>query len=169
MSTIAIALIAALLTPFVHIRAVQPALQDALEAGIARSDTFRELVERVNASDLVVHVVFDENPESGIAGHLTFATTAGGVRYLRIAIAPRFSGCELIAILGHELRHAVEIASEPSIRDQASMAVFYSAIGQRRGGPMREMFDTADAVAAGEQIRREALRGGRSDGPHSRP
>jgi hypothetical protein len=169
MSTIAIALIATLFTPFVHVRAIQPALQGALEAGIARSETFRGLVDRLNASDVVVHVMFDENAEASIAGHLTFATTAGGVRYVRIAIAPRFSGCDLIAILGHELRHAVEIASEPSIHDQASMAAFYAAIGERRAGPAQETFDTAEAIAVGQQIRREALGSGRSDGPHGRP
>jgi hypothetical protein len=116
---------------------------------------------------VVVHLVYDDHPEPGVVGHLAFTTSAGGVRYLRIAIVPHLSGCDLIAILGHELQHAVEIADAPTVVDQASMAAFYDAIGARREG--RATFDTADAVATGEQIRRETLRGGRVDVPDRRP
>jgi hypothetical protein len=169
MFTIAALLAATLVAPSPHIRSTQPALVGAIADGSARSELFRALVDRLNASDIIVHVIFDERQEPGTAAHLAFAAKAGGVRYLRIVIAPRWSGCDLIAILGHELRHAVEIADEPRVVDQASMAAFYAAVGARRGGTSADTFDTAVAVAAGERIRREALRGGRVDGPDSRP
>jgi len=163
------ALFISLVTSFAHIRSTQPALRAAIETGVTHSELFRELVDRLDASDVVVHVVYDYDPAPGIAGHLTFAASTGGVRYLRIAIVPRLGGSDLIAILGHELQHAVEIADEPSVVDQVSMAAFYATVGERRSGDRCPTFDTAAAVAAGDRIRREALGGGRVDGPDRRP
>ena len=163
------ALFVSLVTPFAHIRSTEPELRAAVDAGVAHSDSFRELVDRLDASDVVVHIVYDHDPAPGIAGHLTFAASAGGVRYLRIAIVPRLSGYDLLAILGHELEHAVEIADAPSVVDQASMAAFYAAVGERRLSDRGSMFDTAAAVAAGDRIRREVLGGGRVDAPERRP
>jgi hypothetical protein len=42
-------------------------------------------------------------------------------RYLDIRIACRLSLQQMIAALGHELRHAVEIADTPSVVDVASL------------------------------------------------
>lgn len=113
------------------------------------------MVDRLDASDVVVHVVYDYDPTPGVAGHLTFAALAGGVRYVRIAIAPRLNANDLLAILGHEFRHAVEIADEPAVVDQTSMALFYAKVGERRRtGERCPTLDTAAAVAAGERIRR---------------
>jgi len=162
------ALLVSLVTSF-HIRSTQAELRAAIETGVAHSELFRELVDRIDASDVVVHIVYDHDPAPGIAGHITFAASTGGVRYLRIAIVPRLGGTDLLAILGHELQHAVEIAEEPSVVDQASMAVFYATVGEHRGGDRSPTFDTAAAVAAGDRIRREASGGGRADVPDRRP
>ncbi len=169
MTTVLAAVLAASIATFTHIRTTNPFLTAAIQAGVEQSESFRALVDRINDSDIVVHVVSEEQQAPGLGGHVAFAIAAGGVRYVRISVLPRLSGCELIAILGHELRHVVEIADEPSVVDQASMATFYSAIGARRRGERTAMFDTAAAVAAGDRIRREVLGHGRIDGPDRRP
>ena len=104
-----------------------------------------------------------------MAGHRTFAVTVGGWRYVRVAIAPHLHGCDLAATVGHELRHAVEIAEAPVVIDQASMAMFHTSVGIPRRSSRPRTFNTADAVAAGDRIRRELLRGGRLDAPDRRP
>ena len=169
MPMVVAALVVSLVTSFTHIRSTYPELRAALETGVAHSELFRELVDRIDASDVVVHLLYDPDPTPGVAGHLTFAASAGGVRYVRIAIAPRLGGYDLLAILGHELQHAVEIADAPSVVDQASMAAFYATVGERRATDRGTTFDTAAAVAAGARIRREALSGGRADAPERRP
>ncbi|HZR22910.1 MAG TPA: hypothetical protein VFA59_04925, partial [Vicinamibacterales bacterium] len=73
------------------------------------SPAFRAILDRLNASDVIVHIAYDLQPPAGTAGRITLATVAGGVRYLRISISPKLRGCDLVAILGHELQHAVEI------------------------------------------------------------
>lgn len=168
MTTMCAALIAASFTTFTHVRTLHPALTAAIRAGVEQSDCFRALVDRIAASDIVVHVMYADRQPAGIAGHVAFAVAAGGARYVRISVSPRLRGCALLAILGHELQHVVEIADEPSVVDQASMAAFYSRIGE----PLDERtttFDTAAAVAAGDRVRREVLGNGRVDGPERRP
>jgi hypothetical protein len=138
-----------------HLRMTDVTLAAAVASGINRSALFRELVDRINASDLIVHVVTDAALPHDIAGRLAFATRAGGYRYVRISIASRLRGCDLVVIIGHELRHAVEIADTPSLVDQRSMAAFYTEVGVRRAGPSRDTFDTTAAVEAGTRIRYE--------------
>jgi len=169
MTTVFAALIAASLTTLPHVRPTHPALTAAIHAGIERSQSFRALVDRINDSDVVVHVMYDDRQAPGVGAHVAFAVAAGGVRYVRIAVSPRLIGCDLLAILGHELRHVVEIAEQATVVDQRSLATFYAAIGERRRGERGAMFDTAAAVAAGDRIRRELSGQGRVDGPDRRP
>lgn len=49
---------------------------------------------------------------------------------------------ELVAILGHELQHAAEIAAAPWVHDAGTLARLYRRIGLRLGS---NAFDTAAA------------------------
>jgi hypothetical protein len=141
--------------PVPHIRSSERLIQAALTDGIQLSPSFRGLLERLEASDVVVHIVFDLSPRRDIAGHLAFAVKAGGVRYLRIFLSYRLAATDLVCLLGHELRHAAEIADHPWVVDQASMLRLYSAIGESEA--WSGTFDTRDAVAAGDRVRQEVI------------
>jgi len=72
------------------------------------------------------------------------------VRYVRVVLRlPNTDRC-LMAVLGHELQHAVEIARMPDVRDARSLAAAYGRIGV----PMKEKtnFETEAAVKAGKQV-----------------
>lgn len=140
-----------------HLRSTDPALTAAVNAGRRLSPMFRRLVDQVNASDLVIHLMYGRPPTHGIAAHLTFAAKAGGVRYIRISIDRCLAEPALVAIVGHELQHAVEIANAPWVEDQRSMAELYQHIGFRNISQAVDTFDTPDAIAAGEQVRRDLL------------
>jgi hypothetical protein len=146
-----------------HIRATVPALAEALAAGIRASPTFRALVERIEASDLLVYLTFDRTPAASTAGHIAWMTAAGGRRYLRLALNPRFEGWQRMAILGHELRHAVEIADARSVIDQRSLVSLYRRIGFSSG---ERSFESAAAIAAGQQVHQEMRQSRR---PHAPP
>jgi hypothetical protein len=138
-----------------HIRSSVPELLDALANGLQQSPTLHDLVNRLDASDVVVYLVFDRSPLPPSAGHISLMAAVEGCRYLRLSVNPRYTGWPRIAILGHELQHAVEIAKARSAIDQASVATLYRQIGFRtlddRG------FDSLAAIAAGHQVRRELL------------
>jgi hypothetical protein len=67
---------------------------------------------------------------------------------------------QLIALIGHELQHAVEIADAPSVVDSRSLRMEYQRIGyltRRFRGP-RLSFDTRAANDIGHRVLREIVR-----------
>ena len=101
-------------TRWPHFRSSVPELLDALVDGVRQSPTLRDLVEQLDNSDVVVYLVIDRSPAPPSAGHISLMAAAGGRRYLRLSLATRYTGWQRIAILGHEVQHAVEIAATTS-------------------------------------------------------
>jgi hypothetical protein len=91
-----------------------------------------------------------------VQGKLLFVTAAGGVRYLRVRIACALTGIRQAAILAHELQHAVEVATAPSVVDESSMAEEYRRIGfPSRGSEDGTAFESRAAIETGERVLRE--------------
>jgi hypothetical protein len=136
------------------IRSTDRRLRSLLEDGLRTSPTLRALVARLHASDVVVYLQC--NGPSGPDGRLTFLTTAAGYRYVVVRMA-RFPRAQQIAIMAHELQHAVEIAETPAIVDGPSLVREYRRIGYEN--PWSQLpgvsFDTQAAIRAGEQVLRE--------------
>jgi hypothetical protein len=85
-------------------------------------------------------------------------SAAGGFRYVHVRVARLLSPDQQIALIGHELRHAVEIADAPDIVDEASLARAYQRIGFLNPGlAAGTTFDSEAAVEAGYQVLRELL------------
>lgn len=89
-----------------------------------------------------------------IGGQITWMAAAGPVRYVRISLNPTLTTRILVATLGHELQHAVEIAREPSIVDPLSLERHYEAHGIS-APPHFGGWDTQQARVIGETVRRE--------------
>jgi hypothetical protein len=128
------------------------AIRDATE----RSVTFRGLVEAINASAGIVYV------EEGDCGHgvracLVAVTRTASDRIVWVRIDPRKKGYDLMASIGHELTHAVEVLSEPRVTSTAAMTLFYLRVG--RSGPSQS-FETKAAIEAGDKVRSEVTRSG---------
>jgi len=141
--------------PDPHIRTTCAALREALARGSRVSPTLRAIIDRLEASDVVVYLVSQRSEMAGIAAHVSSVSAAGGRRYLRIVFDPKYGGCQLMGLLGHELRHALEIAEEPSVVDARSLAILYRRIGFSRDG--MDQFDSTDAIEAGRRVMRDAL------------
>jgi hypothetical protein len=142
-----------------HVRSTDPRAQQWLKIGAAESQTFRTLLNTLAESDLIVHV----QPVDRLmtAGQTYFVTATPTVRYIRIEVAPRGNVNEMVALIGHELQHAVEISKEPRIRDRQALSLFY------KGMPGNSMSTTEyDSVAARvieDRVRREMWAASRSD------
>ena len=136
------------------LRPMDAQLRGAVQAGREQSPTFRALVDRLAATDVVVYVKCAWlRPR--VDGELTFLTAAGGLRYVIVRVAPHLATQRKIAILGHELQHALEIAERPEIVDSTTLALAYEQFGFTRRAPSRVEFDTAAAIATGNTIWRE--------------
>jgi hypothetical protein len=138
------------------IRSTDRRLRALLNEGVRLSATLRALVARLHASDVVVYLECDG--PAGPDGRLTFLSSAGGYRYVVVRMA-RLPRAQQIAIMAHELQHAVEIAETPSIVDGPSLAREYKRIGyvNSRSELPGVAFDTRAAIRAGEQVMKELL------------
>jgi hypothetical protein len=145
-----------------HVRVTDPGLRQILEHGAAGSPTLRALIARLDDSDVVAYVRCDQRLRSRIAGNLAFMSVAGGFRYVQIRVACGGSESSQAVRIGHELRHAVEVADLRGIVDLDSFDREYARIGVRQpasGEQVLRSYETENARRAGEQISQELHRG----------
>ena len=145
---------AALESPSRHVRTTDPYAKKLLAKGYAHSATFASLMARLQRSDVIVHVEILPRLPAAMEGRLMLLPRAHDVRYVRIQIALRGSEEDSVAVLGHELQHACEIADAPDVGNEQQMAKLYARIGMRGGA---HVFDTEAAQQAGRQVRRELV------------
>ncbi len=139
------------------IRAGSPLIRRVLAEGIARSPTFAGLVEDLAQTDVIVFVEPAIRLPHGAGGCLTLLSKTTWYRYVQIQMDLQLARLQAIAMLGHELQHAVEVADHPEVVDQLSLQAMYLQIGERRENTWRghDLFDSAGAIAAGQKILRE--------------
>ncbi len=133
------------------VRATSHDVQNLLARGMARSQTFEDLVSALDISDVIVYVEINRKLPSAIAGRMLFATASqDGPRYLRVQISGEATTNMQVAAIGHELRHALEVAGAAEVRDEEGLARFYRRVGT--SGPMSGSFDTVDAQMTGRRV-----------------
>jgi hypothetical protein len=143
---------AVLESPTRHIRSAFPYVNSLLKDGFYRSPTFARLVTRLERSDLIVYVELAPQMPAGVEGRLLMLPTAHGTRYVRIQIGIQGSVTDAIALLGHELKHATELADAPGVTDIEGFVALYERIGQKSGS---HQYETAAAQDAARQVRTE--------------
>jgi hypothetical protein len=124
-----------------------------IEEGVRRSPTFRDMVTAVNATDVIVYVERVATLPPGISGQLLIVPMPKAQRYLRVQVLGRYSPFDTIAIIGHELRHVLEVAGAPDVRDESGLTQLYRRIGHR--GRQTHSFETPAARNTGRQVRLE--------------
>ena len=136
-----------------HVRTLDKGLRTVIDEGLARSNSFRGLIARLDGSDVIVYVERECPMSSRLFGRLTLLGTGGDRRYVNVRISCMLTVTQQIAALGHELRHAVEIADAPSVVDNASLAAEYRRVGfasrvLRRG----DGYESRAAIDAAHQV-----------------
>lgn len=140
--------------PWNHIRTTDRRLIRLLHDGVRGSETFRRLVDRLRQSDVIVYLECGGTASPG--GRLTFVTAAANWRYVHVRVARLASADVQIALIGHELRHAVEVADAPAVVDLPSLAREYQRIGfPSPGQDPGASFDSSAAIDAGYRVLRE--------------
>ncbi len=125
---------------------------DLLQRAPRLSQTVARLVRELEDTDLLVIVQTGWLPDN-LAGKVRIAAATRQVRYIVITLRIPAPAPELLQTLGHELRHAIEIARAPDVRDAETLAAFYRRVGvalERNG-----RYDTEAAVEAGKMIAAE--------------
>ena len=134
-----------------HVRSSSASIARLILEATERSKTFRGLVQTINDSEGFVYV------EEGECGHgvrscLVSVSKSGPTRVLRVRVDTHRADVDLMASIGHELRHTVEVLSEPTVTSDVALYMFYSRVGWH-GTDVA--FETNAAVRAGEFVRSE--------------
>jgi hypothetical protein len=137
------------------VRTTNPRVQHLLEMGLSRSPTFASLLARLNTSDVIVYIEQTDNMPKTFEGRLLLMPLANHQRYLRIQIVRDGTPAELIALIGHELRHAIEVADATEVRDERALERLYQRIGIQ--GSALHSYDTDAARTTGKRVRKELL------------
>jgi hypothetical protein len=139
-----------------HVRGAHVDEALLLDELLARSQTARDLMERLDRSDLLIYISFRWFSTQTLQGRIGFLAPDRHPRLLAIEIDCRRNRIDQLVSLAHELRHAVEIAGAPSVWDARSLAALYTSIGSMTGyGAGAETFETIEAAETGHRVRAE--------------
>lgn len=133
-----------------RVRPTNATIATLIQNASDRSPIFRGLIDTINASDGIVYI------EPGMCGHgmracFVKVTMAGATRMLWVTLDARGIDCDLMGLLGHELRHTVEVLGDPGVTNTATMYFFYRQNPDSRSGG--HAFETNTAVNIGEAVR----------------
>ena len=117
------------LAPLPHVRPLDPLASTLLSTGSRSSSTFAGLIAGLDQSaGFVVYVTTSPDPDR--RGSIVFVSRASGVTYLLIRVCTRQTVTDRVAVLAHELEHAVEIAAAtPPIASEQDLTRLYTCIG----------------------------------------
>jgi hypothetical protein len=138
--------------PDCRVRGVGTEARQLLKEAVRTSPTVGQLVEALQATDVIVNVELALLPKP-LNGMIQIAAAAPGARYLRLTLRVPTGRPKAVATLGHELRHALEIAGMPEIKDEATLAQAYRRLGA--SGYREGAFETEAALETGRAVARE--------------
>lgn len=136
--------------------------------GQEQSQRFRDIVQALERSKVIVYVEVREQTEHPRSGGLNFLGERNGFRWVRARVDSGTGShartladiVHLTAILGHELHHALEASEAPSMADVGEFERYFRAIGVKEGA---STLDTLAAREVGHAVAEE-LRGRRARG-----
>ena|SRR5688572_27971511 len=139
-----------------RLRVLDSILRSTFEHGIAQSPTLRELVAKIDLTSVLVFVDCELQMPERIGAQLNFVTTVNGVRYVRVTIGCALAPRRQVALLAHELQHALEIGERPDITDVDTMESFYDGTGfQSFENGTHKGFETDAALAIQQRVEEE--------------
>jgi len=142
------------LDPMTRLRPMQALGQQLVTDGFERSPTFRRLVSRLQRSDVIVYVNVRLDMRPSLGGSLKFVGTSATDRFLLVSLNAQNSRPMLVALLGHELQHAVEVAEAPDVASASTLSNLYRRIGVHVA---TDSWDSRAAQDAGRLVRAEFL------------
>ena len=129
-----------------------------IQQGCSGSATFRALVDELQSSSWIVFVQSGSCRMPGMFGCLLHQVgTTENRKYLRIVItAQPASHVDVIATIGHELQHAVEVVRDGHVQNNSDLRDLYRRIGYVASRAHTvAIYETPAARTAGSKILQE--------------
>jgi hypothetical protein len=132
------------------VRSSDADLRRLLASGCTRSPTFRALGDRIAAAQGIVQVE-PGSCRSGRGCLVHWMAVGEGVRVVRVLIERPAADHQAISTIGHELRHAVEVLDDQTIRTGRAMYWHF----RPAFATARRTFETREALETESHIRLE--------------
>ena len=136
-----------------RLRPLDPLAAETIARAIERSTIVRALADRLESSNVIVHVEMSRALPLGIGGTMRFVASRGGHRFVRVSLSMTMPRDARTWILGHELQHACELA-DSTASDIAGVRKLYEAVGHRGHG-LAEVYETRAAIDVERRVRAE--------------
>ena len=139
-----------------RVRSEEPRLRALLERGLFRSPTLKTLVSELNDSDVIVFITWlSSATRSDYGGYLlNRVVLAGGYRYLLISVNGHSTDDRVIALIAHELQHALEVARVSEVGRTMSVQELFRKIATVPCG-RGDCFETIDAIRVQDAVMQE--------------
>ena len=137
-----------------HVRIIDCQLRTAVERAAGRSPTLSDLLQRAQRTDGFVYITPPPPAGTGerLSGGLSHAVSvAGSHRILRIFVSGQPDD-KSMAVVGHELRHALEVLEQSTAASEAEVDALFDRIGWRIS---ERIVETQAALDAGDAVERE--------------
>ena len=135
-----------------RVRTSSPTISALIQQAAARSTMFHGVIAEIGNTDGIVYVEPGKCPHGVRACLLMEMAISGSNRLLYVLVDTKRADTELMAAIAHELRHAVEVLSNRSLKTGTAMYFFYRLTGTSLG---RGAFETTAAVETGQAVRKQ--------------
>lgn len=138
--------------PDTHVRALDESARRLIVEARSASPTVARLIATLDHSDVIVltSVTF---MSGGVAADTRFVSVTRCMRILSLRIDRLAAPWDQITYLGHELQHALEVASAPRVRSDSDLRALMTRIGRNRGSGRQ--FETDRAIQVALNVRHE--------------
>jgi hypothetical protein len=132
--------------PLVRLKPADPEMRRLIADGYQRSPSFRLLVDDLHRTDGLVVVQFGMCAKGRFRSCVTHIGADRAGRSIRIKVDTRANDDRLIATIGHELHHAMEILRESDVATPEGTLALYRRIGT--GDCAKGLSDACETTAA---------------------
>jgi hypothetical protein len=139
-------------SPNARVRGLDPSARTILRRAIEASPTIVRMLGDLESSDLVVGIETAHLPRF-LNGEVRVVAATPSVRYLRVRLNVPRGDDDLVAVLGHELRHALEIAGMKDVRDASTLVDAYRRVGAKGRGD--GYYETEAALETGRTVAKD--------------
>ena len=119
-----------------------------------QSATVRDLVAKLDGTDIVVYVNVTPLPKNGPEAAIGFVGASKVERFVLVRVSNDASRARQLELLGHELQHATEIAAAAWVTSDAGVSSLLAAVGWRDAGASRG-YETAAATRIQQKVHQE--------------
>ncbi len=136
-----------------HLRPASPASRDLVASSLERSLTVSSLAEQLKASDVVAYVVAEPHAFAGRDSSIQFLGRSKAQRFMVIMVNSALPEDRQIALVAHELQHAVDMSHTKWVTDQERLGQYFTRVGWRGGDAPG--YETLTAVRTERKVAKE--------------